>query len=165
LIADSFERHHMKLRRSHKIIFSFIALIALMALTPLARSQPSPVPAEGPADAKKSAPAPRLKPQVIYHLPKTSSDAAALHAQAKAENSQLSIDSNMPTSLQMARSNANAAAAQPTSPTPNAQSPVTQPRNRKHRPEQRAKLRTPAGTRPIRTTPAKAPGPKHGNEH
>jgi hypothetical protein len=156
----------MNLPRIHTNIFSFIALIAFVALVPLAHSQPPPVPAEGP-DAKKSAPAPRLKPQVIYHLPRTSLGAAALHAQAKAENNQLPIDSNMPISLQMARANANAAAAaaaaQPTSPTPNPQSQITQPGNRKFRHNE--SVRTSKGrSRAIQIAPGKNAGAKHGNK-
>jgi hypothetical protein len=53
-----------------------------------------------------------VKPQIVYHLPRTSSYAAALHSQAKGQSNDLPIDSTMPTSLQMSRAAANAAAAQ-----------------------------------------------------
>ncbi|MDP9098195.1 MAG: hypothetical protein M3N48_04280, partial [Verrucomicrobiota bacterium] len=54
----------------------------------------------------------RPRPQVIYHLPSSSNSAATLHSQAKGQNNDLPIDSSMPTSLQISRSNANAGAAQ-----------------------------------------------------
>lgn len=54
----------------------------------------------------------RSKPQVIYHLPSSSSSAATLHSQAKTPVADLPIEGHMPTSLQMSRSNANAAQAQ-----------------------------------------------------
>lgn len=66
----------------------------------------SPPPAE-----VKTAPPPRAKPQIIYHLPRTSSYAATLHSQAKTQSHPLPIDSSMPTSLQMSRAAANEAAA------------------------------------------------------
>lgn len=69
--------------------------------------------AEQPPAESKSAPAPRAKPQVIYHLPRTSTYAATLHSQAKGQSNVLPIDSDMPVSLQMSRAAANAAAAQP----------------------------------------------------
>jgi hypothetical protein len=49
---------------------------------------------------------------VIYHLPSSSNSAATLHSQAKGQNNDLPIDSGMPTSLQISRANANAAADQ-----------------------------------------------------
>lgn len=63
-----------------------------------------------PAEAK-TAPSPRAKPQVIYHLPRSSSYAATLHSQAKTQSHPLPIDSSMPLSLQMSRAAANEAAA------------------------------------------------------
>jgi hypothetical protein len=157
----------MKLLRFHQKIFALVTSVAFMTFISLAMSQPPAVPAEGPADSKKSAPASRVKPQVIYHLSKSSSDAAALHAQAKAENNALPIDSSMPISLQLAHANANAAAAQATSPTPNAQNQLKatgdqkQPRNKTV--AKKVKTRSPAGTRSVRTAPAKVPGARHGN--
>lgn len=65
-----------------------------------------------PPDASKKKPVARPRPQVIYHLPSSSNSAATLHSQAKGQNNDLPIDSGMPTSLQISRANANAAAAQ-----------------------------------------------------
>jgi hypothetical protein len=67
----------MKVPRFHRKFLAFTASMALAALTPFAHSQPPSVPAEVPADSKKPAAMGRIKPQVIYHLSKTSSDAAA----------------------------------------------------------------------------------------
>jgi hypothetical protein len=103
--------------RFHISFLVFIALlIPIFGFSPAMRAQPASAPAEGPSEVKKQ-PAPRVKPQVIYHVPRVSGNAAALHAQAKADNNALPIDGNMPVSLQMARSAANAEAAQ-SSPTP-----------------------------------------------
>ena len=88
------------------------ALIALAAMWGpgfvLAEQPPAMTPA--PAEAK-TAPPPRAKPQVIYHLPRSSSYAATLHSQAKTQSHPLPIDSSMPPSLQMSRAAANEAAA------------------------------------------------------
>jgi hypothetical protein len=54
----------------------------------------------------------RAKPQVIYHLPPSSNYAATLHSQAKSQSNTLQIDGSMPTSLQISRAAANAAAEQ-----------------------------------------------------
>jgi hypothetical protein len=77
---------------------------ALLALTGTLLAQPPD------ASRKKAVGGPR--PQVIYHLPSSSNSAATLHSQAKGQNNDLPIDSSMPTSLQISRANANAAAAQ-----------------------------------------------------
>lgn len=71
----------------------------------------TPPPATDPS-ASKIDRSVRTKPQVIFHVRRTSNYAATLHSQAKTQNNELPIDSNMPTSLQLSRSNANAAAAQ-----------------------------------------------------
>jgi len=68
--------------------------------------------AESPDSGPNKSAASRTRPQVIYHLPPASNYAATLHSQAKGQNNELPIDSSMPTSLQMSRTNANAAAAQ-----------------------------------------------------
>lgn len=60
----------------------------------------------------------RSRPQVIYHLPTASHYGATLHSQAKGQNYELPIDSDMPTSLQNSRANANAAAQQQQTQTP-----------------------------------------------
>jgi len=84
---------------------AWLLWVALLALTGTVLAQP---PETGP----NKTPAARTKPQVIYHLPPSSNYAATLHSQAKGQNNDLPIDSSMPTSLQMSRANANAAAAQ-----------------------------------------------------
>ena len=68
--------------------------------------------AESPETGPTKSAVSRTRPQVIYHLPPASNYAATLHSQAKGQNGELPIDSSMPTSLQMSRANANAAAAQ-----------------------------------------------------
>jgi hypothetical protein len=70
-----------------------------------------PVLAEAPEVSTKK-PVARPRPQVIYHLPASSNSAATLHSQAKGQNNDLPVDSSMPTSLQISRANANAAAAE-----------------------------------------------------
>lgn len=74
--------------------------------------------AESPETGPNRSAASRTRPQVIYHLPPASNYAATLHSQAKGQNSELPIDGSMPTSLQMSRGNANAAAAQQLQATP-----------------------------------------------
>ena len=86
-----------------KLVRIICAGCAALAATALAES-----PETGPNKSAGS----RTRPQIIYHLPPASNYAATLHSQAKGQNSELPIDSSMPTSLQMSRANANAAAAQ-----------------------------------------------------
>ena len=153
--------------RFHQKFFLLIVLTALAAFSPLALSQPQSAPAERPADSKKTAPALRVRPQVIYHLSKSSGDAAALHSQAKADNNALPIDAGMPTSLQLAHANANAAAAQANTPAPNKQFQTKDAGGPKQRRNvtKTVKTRSPAATPPVRTAPAKTPGAKHSNKH
>lgn len=121
----------MKLLRFHNNVFAFVAVLALTTIASFLQAQPPSTSADGP-EVKKTVTAARIKPQVIYRLPRSSNDAAALHAQAKTENNMLPIDSNMPTSLQLARSNANAtAAAQTPSPGPSAQNQLQDTGGRK----------------------------------
>ena len=95
----------------HLRLLVLIAFAAIWGLGFAARAEQPPVAAQPPAESK-SAPSPRAKPQVIYHLPRTSTYAATLHSQAKGQSNALPIDSSMPISLQMSRAAANAAAAQ-----------------------------------------------------
>jgi hypothetical protein len=74
--------------------------------------------AESPEPGPSKSAMSRTRPQVIYHLPPASNYAATLHSQAKGQNNELPIDSSMPTSLQISRANANAAAAQQLQATP-----------------------------------------------
>jgi hypothetical protein len=119
----------MNLHRFIRNVGALVIGIALMLIVSVARGEsPAAAPAPDGSEVKKAVTgaAPRVQPQVIYRLPKSSQDAAAaLHSQAKAENTMLPIDSSMPTSLQLARSNANAAAAAAQTPSP-ASSPQLQ---------------------------------------
>jgi hypothetical protein len=109
-----------------------------------------------PADqAANKKPVARTKPQVIYHLPSSRNYSATLHSQAKPQNNDLPIDSDMPTSLQISRANANAAAAQArqeaATPPPQEQQ-ITRPKGPSHR--------------SVRSQSVKAKGPArpHGNK-
>jgi hypothetical protein len=104
--------------------------------------------AEPPDNGKKAAA--RTRPQIIYHLPPASNYAATLHSQAKTQNNELPVDSSMPTSLQSANSNANAAQQQAT-PRPTAPERRVQPKMKANRPQ--------ASPRSF----ARPPG--HGNPH
>lgn len=79
-------------------ICGLIALAAIWAPSFVAQAeQPSPK-SPPPAAESKAAPPPRAKPQVIYHLPRTSSYAATLHSQAKGQSTPLPIDNSAPPS-------------------------------------------------------------------
>lgn len=88
--------------------FSLVRLVCaiVFAFTPLlsAESPPS-TPEVKPAKAPNAT---RTKPQIIYHVRPASNYAATLHSQEKTQNNELPIDGDMPTSLQLSRSNANA---------------------------------------------------------
>ena len=94
----------------------------------------------------------RTRPHVIYHLPPASNYAATLHSQAKGQTGELPIDSSMPTSLQMSRANANAAAAQQLQSTP----PPLQ--------ERHAKLKVRSNRSPVRQRSV-IHSPGRGNGH
>jgi hypothetical protein len=132
-----------------QLIFIRLIFAASLALTGAVCAQPSD-------QAPNKKPAARTKPQVIYHLPPSSNYAATLHSQAKSQNNDLSIDSDMPTSLQISRANANAAAAQArqeaATPPPQEQPQVTRPKGPSHR--------------SVRSQSSKAKGPArpHGNK-
>jgi hypothetical protein len=156
-------RSSMKLLRFSHNVFAFVAAIALTTIVSLTQAQPPSTSADAPNDVKKPVTAPRVKPQVIYHLPRSSNDAAALHAQAKVENNMLPIDSSMPTSLQLARSNANAAAAAAQTPPPG---PSVQNQLRDTAGRKRHSNSSTARTKSAKAhTPGKGPGAKGGNKH
>ena len=103
---------------------------------------------------------PRSKPQVIYHLPRSASYPATLHSQAKTRTDLLPIDPSMPTSLQLSRSAANAAALQADAEAANTPAPT---------PEYSV---APRPKRTVKRWPAKgprvrmiSPGRGHGNPH
>jgi hypothetical protein len=84
------------------------ACATLFALSVELRAEP---PASAPdVQATKVAPGTRTKPQIIFHVRPASNYAATLHSQEKTRSHDLPIDENMPTSLQLSRSNANAEA-------------------------------------------------------
>jgi hypothetical protein len=101
----------------------------------------------------------RPKPQVIYHLPRSSNYAATLHSQAKGQNNDLPIDSDMPTSLQLSRANANAAAAKAREEAVAAQ--PAEPRPQQVRPP-RVKRQKVQSVRVARPHPRRGKGPGHG---
>jgi hypothetical protein len=103
-----------------------------------------------PPDSGKKAAASRTRPQIIYHLPPASNYAATLHSQAKTQNNELPVDSSMPTSLQNANTNANAAQQQAT-PRP----PVQEQRVRPKVKANRSQVSPRSFARP----------PGHGNPH
>jgi hypothetical protein len=55
--------------------------------------------------------APRTRPQVIYHLPPSSSYGPTLHSQAKGENNETPVESGTPPAVQTPRENPNVATA------------------------------------------------------
>jgi hypothetical protein len=101
----------------------------------------------------------RPKPQVIYHLPRSSNYAATLHSQAKGQNNDLPIDSEMPTSLQISRANANAAAAKAREEA--ATAPPAEQRQQQVR-QPRVKRQKAQSVRVVRPHPGKGKGPGHG---
>ena len=132
----------------HKLIWLLAA--ALFAIAGPGFAQP-------PEKAPNRQNVVRPKPQVIYHLPRSSNYAATLHSQAKGQSNDLPIDGDMPTSLQISRANANAAAAkarQEAATAPPAEQPPQQVR------QQRVKRHKVQSVRVARPHPGKAPG--HG---
>jgi hypothetical protein len=94
----------------HRRIPVLIAFAAMWAPSFVTKADQPPAMSPPPAEVK-AAPPPRAKPQVIYHLPRSSSYAATMHSQAKTQSHPLPIDGGMPPSLQMSRAAANEAAA------------------------------------------------------
>jgi hypothetical protein len=120
--------------------FSCAILFALSA--PL-RAEPPP----SPPEVKPA----KTKPQVIYHVRPASNYAATLHSQEKTQPNDLPIDADMPSSLQLSRSNANAEAR--------AQQQATVIERRSKRP----KIQKSQGRRPQFSAKSKGhgKGPKH----
>lgn len=132
----------------HKLIWPLAA--ALFAVVGPGFAQP-------PETAPNRRNGVRPKPQVIYHLPRSSNYAATLHSQAKGQNNDLPIDGDMPTSLQISRANANAAAAkarEEAATAPPAEQPQHQIRQR------RVKRQKVQSVRVARPQPGK--GPRQG---
>jgi hypothetical protein len=144
----------------HYPICLLIALAAIWGSAFIARAEQPPAAPPPPAESKSSPPA-RTKPQVIYHLPRSSAYAATLHSQAKGQSNALPIDSSMPTSLQMSRAAANEAAAQ-SQQGPSASSPDSAAAARK-RTVKRAKVQS--NRPPVRSQAfPKSRGPGHSRK-
>jgi hypothetical protein len=111
-----------------------VAWAALLAFGGAVLAQPTEKAAKKP---------PRTKPQVIYHLPPSSNYAATLHSQAKGQINDLPVDDSMPTSLKMARDNANAAAAE-AQPEPPRESPIKRPKSSSNRSARHQSVKTKA---------------------
>ena len=156
------QRRFMIRPRLHRKLCVLIALTAIWGGSSVTRAEQPPTVTPAPAESKP-APPPRAKPQIIYHLPRSSSYAATLHSQAKTQSHPLPIDSSMPPSLQMSRAAANEAAAraqqerQSTSQK-NGNAPQTSPRPKVKRPKMQ-----PHRPQIHRPRPSKGPGP--GNSH
>jgi hypothetical protein len=152
----------MTFPRLHPRFFVLIAFAAMCLPGFAAKAEQPPATSPPPAEAK-AAPPPRAKPQVIYHLPRSSSYAATLHSQAKTQTHPLPIDASMPPSLQMSRAAANEAAAraqqeqqlQAQQQTPR----VTSPRQRMKRPKLQSR---PSQMRKQGPGKARGPGSSRG---
>jgi hypothetical protein len=145
-----------------------IALAAIWGWSSVARAEQPPVVAPPPAESKSASPT-RTKPQVIYHLPRSSTYAATLHSQAKGQSNALPIDSSMPTSLQMSRAAANEAAAQAQQgPSPSASNPDesgNSPEAAQKRTVKRVKVQSNRSYLRSHAFPkARGPGKSHGNK-
>jgi hypothetical protein len=140
-------------------LFILVSFTAMCGIASLVRAEQPPVVAAGPES--KNPPAPRLKPQVIYHLPPASNYAAALHSQAKTQRDALPVDSNMPASLQMAHGAANEAAVKaqqdPASPHRNIKESAKSPAPRMVKPQIRVQ-------QPAKHGKGQGPGKPHGNK-
>jgi hypothetical protein len=104
-------------------------------------------------------PSPRAKPQVIYHLPRTSGYPATLHSQAKTENAFRSSDRETPPSLQPPQPSTN---APPIPAQENARKNLdaaSQPAPRQEKPITRKPHSKPPPSR------AFSPKPPHGGGH
>ena len=142
--------------KSSTPVFAFIVMMAMMLAALVARAEQPPSAPVQPAELKKSSP-PRMKPQVIYRLPRVSGYAAALHSQAKTPDNSLPITPDMPVSLQMSRAAANEAANQPSpQPPPSVQQQQQQP---KIQPTKQSRPRSPNLRSNLRN---KGPGKGHG---
>jgi hypothetical protein len=122
------------------------ACATLLAFSVELRAEPPASPPD--VQATKVAPGTRTKPQIIFHVRPASNYAATLHSQEKTRNLDLPIDENMPTSLQLSRSNANAEAR------------VQQEAAARERTQKRPKIR---GTQ-VKRPPSSVKSNGHGNK-
>lgn len=147
----------MSASRFHRLfVLLFVAAISGI-VSWVGGEQPPPI-AAGPESKKPPA---RSKPQVIYHLPPTSNYAAALHSQAKTQRDSLPVESNMPTSLQMANGAANEAAAKAH---PEPAPPQRNLKERAHSPSPREMKTRVHVQQPGKHGKGQGPGKSHGNK-
>jgi hypothetical protein len=90
--------------------FSLVSVVCAMLFAFLVGLRAQPPANAADVQPSKAAPGTRTKPQIIFHVRPASNYAATLHSQEKTRNHDLPVDENMPTSLQLSRSNANAEA-------------------------------------------------------
>jgi hypothetical protein len=90
--------------------FSLVCFACAILFAFSAGLRAEPPPSAPDVQSSKVPPGTRTKPQIIYHVRPASNYAATLHSQEKTRNNELPIDNDMPTSLQLSRSNANAEA-------------------------------------------------------
>jgi hypothetical protein len=138
--------------------FAFIVMIALALFAPRARPEQPPATAVRPAESNMSD-APRMKPQIIYRLPRESGYGATLHSQAKGPNNTLPVDGDSPVSLQMSRAAANQ--ANPPQPQPSAKQPERKPNIQ---PTQQSRPRLRSSPRSKGSGKAHGSGNSHGNK-
>lgn len=139
----------MKIPGFHFSLVGFVCAM-LFAHSPILHAESPPT-----APELKSVKVPttaRTKPQIIYHVRPASNYAATLHSQEKTQTNELPIDGDMPTSLQLSRSNANAAARVQQQAVPNEPS------------QKRPKIQKPQGKRAQFSVKAKGHGNK-GHKH
>jgi hypothetical protein len=99
---------------------------------------------------------PRTRPQVIYHLPPSSSYGATLHSQAKGQNNDMPVESGTPSAAQPPRENPNVATAL------QQQTPRPAPEERKVSRERVQSNRPVSRPRPVHKPSAQ--GNPHGNK-
>ena len=139
---------------SLQLALGLAAAIMLLSCLPMGAESP-------PAKPDSANSVSRTKPQVIYHLPRSSTYSATLHSQAKTQNNLLSVDSQMPTSLQLSRSAANAEAVEARREAERtANSPEDQASPQQTRTIKRSRSKAPA----VRAFPP-GRGKSHGNPH
>jgi hypothetical protein len=149
--------------KSPTLAFAFIVMIAMAFVLPLARGEQPPAATERSVESKKSVP--RIKPQIIYRLPRMSGYAAALHSQAKSSDNSLPITPDMPVSLQLSRAAANAEANAASQPSP--QPPAEQPEKRNIQPAPQSPSHSPSHRPNVRSKgqgKSHEPANSHGNK-
>jgi hypothetical protein len=94
--------------------------------------------AQPPETGSSKRAASRTRPQIIYHLPRSSNYAGTLHSQAKSQNSELPNDSAMPNPIQNSRPDVNPAVQpQQQAPQPSFQQQRVKPKVKANRSQAR----------------------------